>query len=54
MIMNFHIGLPKCVAGKTTIVVFVDWLSKMIHLAAVPDIIDGVWTATLFLDKVFR
>ena len=34
--------------------VFVDRLSKMAHLAAVPDSIDGVGTAQLYLDRVFR
>ena len=34
--------------------VFVDRLSKMAHLAAVPDSIDGIGTARLFLDRVFR
>ena len=34
--------------------VFVDRLSKMAHLAAVPDSIDGEGTAKLFIDRVFR
>ncbi|KAG3189343.1 hypothetical protein PC128_g11797 [Phytophthora cactorum] len=52
--MDFGFGLPKDKAGNTGIVVFVDRLSKMDHLAAVPDTIDGEGTASLFLDRVFR
>ncbi|GMF19394.1 unnamed protein product [Phytophthora lilii] len=52
--MDFAFGLPKDSAGNTGIVVFVDRLSKMAHLAAVPDTIDGEGTASLFLDRVFR
>ncbi|KAG3132209.1 hypothetical protein C6341_g23018 [Phytophthora cactorum] len=35
--MDFVFGLPKDKAGNTDIVVFVDRLSKMAHLAVVPD-----------------
>ncbi|KAG2836446.1 hypothetical protein PC129_g13219 [Phytophthora cactorum] len=52
--MDFVFGLPKDKAGNTGIVIFVDRLSKMAHLAAVPDTIDGEGTASLFLDRVFR
>ncbi|KAG3017402.1 hypothetical protein PC121_g9634 [Phytophthora cactorum] len=52
--MDFVFGLPKDKACNTGIVVFVDCLSKMAHLAAVPDTIDGEGTALLFLDRVFR
>ncbi|KAG3019748.1 hypothetical protein PC128_g11362 [Phytophthora cactorum] len=52
--MNFGFGLPKDMAGNTGIVIFVDRLSKLVHLAAVPDTIDGEGTALLFLDRVFR
>ena len=52
--MDFVFGLPKDSHGNTGIVVFVDRLSKMAHLAAVPDSIDGVGTAELFIDRVFR
>lgn len=48
------VGSPKDADGNTGIVVFVDRLSKMAHLAAVPDTIDGVGTAKLFIDRVFR
>ncbi|KAG4038359.1 hypothetical protein PC123_g26079 [Phytophthora cactorum] len=46
--MDFVFGLPKDKAGNTGIVVFVDRLSKTVHLAAVPDTIDGEGTALLF------
>ena len=52
--MDFLLGLPKDLYGNTGIVVFVDRLSKMAHLAAVSDTIDGEGTATLFVDRVFR
>ncbi|GMF61352.1 unnamed protein product [Phytophthora fragariaefolia] len=52
--MDFVFGLPPDAAGNTGVVVFVDRLSKMAHLAAVPDTIDGEGTASLFLDRVFR
>ncbi|POM67057.1 Pol protein [Phytophthora palmivora] len=47
-------GLTKDSAVNTGVVVFVDRLSNMAHLAAVPDTIDGKGTASLFLDRVFR
>ena len=50
--MDFLFGLPKESEGNAGIVVCVDRLSKMTHLAAVPDSIDG--TAMLFTDRVFR
>ncbi|KAG3244925.1 hypothetical protein PI124_g10316 [Phytophthora idaei] len=52
--MAFVFGIPKDKASNTGIVVFVDRLSKMAHLAAVPDTVDGEGTALLFLDRVFR
>ena len=52
--MDFVFGLPKNSEGNTGIVVFVDRLSKMAHLAAVPDSIDAKGTAKLFIDRVFR
>ena len=45
--MDFLFGLLHDAAGNTGIVVFVDRLSKMAHLAAVPDSIDGAGTAQL-------
>ena len=52
--MDFLFGLPKDSDGNTGIVVFVDRLSKMAHLAAVPDSIDAEGTAKLSMDRVFR
>ena len=52
--IDFVFGLPKECDGKTVIVVFDDCLSKMAHLAAVPDSIDGKGTSMLFSDRVFR
>ena len=51
--MDFVFGLSKDSYGNTGIVVFVDRLSKMAHLAAVPESIDGEGTAQLFIDRVF-
>ena len=51
--MDFMFGLPKDAHGNNGIVVFVDRLSKMDHLAPVPDTFDGEVTATLFIDRVF-
>ncbi|KAG2778356.1 hypothetical protein PC129_g10300 [Phytophthora cactorum] len=52
--MDFVFGLPKGKAGNTGIMVFVDRLSELDHLAAVPGPIDGEGTASLFLDRVCR
>ena len=52
--MDFVFGLPKGLDGNTVIVVFVDRLSKMDHLTAVEESIDGERTAQLFIDQVFR
>ena len=52
--MDFVFGLPKDSDGNTGIVVFVDRLSKMAHLAAVPAAIDAEGTSKLFIDRVFR
>ena len=50
--MEFMFRLPKDVHDNAGIVVFVDRLIKIPHLAAVPDTIDGEVTATLFNDRV--
>ena len=52
--MDIVFGLPKYSEGNTGIVVFVDRLSKMAHLAAVTDSIYGKGTDMLFIDSVFR
>ncbi|OWY93119.1 Pol Polyprotein, partial [Phytophthora megakarya] len=50
--MDFVFGLSKDKTGNTGIVVFIDRLSMMVHLSAVPDTVDGEDTAKLFLDRV--
>ena len=50
----FVFVLPKDCDSNTGIVIFVERLSKMAHLAAVPDYIDGKGTDMLFIDRVFR
>ena len=50
--MDFVLGMPQDGHGNTGIVVFVDQLIKMAHLAAVPDSIDGDGTAQLFIGRV--
>ena len=52
--MDFVFGLPNDCDGNTGIVVFADRLSKMAHLTAVPDPIDGNIMAMLFIYCVFR
>ena len=54
MSMDFVFGLPKDSEGNTGIVVFVGRLSKMAHLAVVPESVDAKGTAKLFIDSVFR
>ena len=52
--MDFMFGLAKDAHDNTGIVVFVDRLSNMDYLAAVPNSIDGKDKAQLFIDRVFR
>ncbi|KAG2959445.1 hypothetical protein PC119_g26705 [Phytophthora cactorum] len=54
MRLDFVFGLPADDHGNTGILVFVCRLSKMVHLAPVPDTITGEQTARLFVDGVFR
>ena len=49
---GFVFCLPKDCDGNTGIVVFADLLSKVDHLAALPDSIDGKGTAMLFMNCV--
>ena len=48
--MDFMFGLPKDSLGNTGIVVFVNRLSKMAHLAAVPSSVDGAEVLSTRLD----
>ena len=52
--MDIVFGLPKDVHGNTIIVLFVERLSRMAHLATVPDSIDDQGTAQMFIDLVSR
>ena len=52
--MDFVFGLPPDNQGRTGILVFVDRLSKLLHLAPVAAEITAEETARLFVDLVFR
>ena len=52
--MDFVFGLQEDSDGNTSIVVFADHLSKMAHLAAVPDSSDSETKSSLFIDREFR
>ncbi|KAG2773207.1 Transposon Tf2-6 polyprotein [Phytophthora cactorum] len=54
MSLDFVFGLPADDHGNTGILVFVCRLSKMVHLAPVPDTVTGEQAARLFVDSVFR
>ena len=52
--LDFMFGLPPDHKGRTGLVVFVDRLSKMVHLAPCKTTITGKEAALLFLDHVYR
>jgi hypothetical protein len=52
--MDFIMQLPITARGHTAIVVFVDKLSKMVHLAPTTVDVDASTTARIFFDHVFR
>ena len=52
--LDFFFGLPRDANGNNGVLVFVDRLSKMVHLAPVVDEVDGPASAKLFVDMVFR
>ncbi|KAG3146244.1 hypothetical protein PC128_g24046 [Phytophthora cactorum] len=54
MSLDFVFGLPADDHGNTGILVFVCRLSKMYHLAPVPDTVTGEHVARLFVDDIFR
>ncbi|KAG2914048.1 hypothetical protein PC114_g8328 [Phytophthora cactorum] len=54
MSLAFVFGLPADDHGNTGILVFVCRLSKMVHLAPVPDTVTGEQAARLFVNGVFR
>ncbi|KAG3139671.1 hypothetical protein PC128_g25332 [Phytophthora cactorum] len=53
MSLDFVFGLPVDDHGNTGILVFVCQLSKMVHLAPVPDTVTGEQAARLFVDGIF-
>ncbi|GMF26570.1 unnamed protein product [Phytophthora lilii] len=54
MSLDFVFGLPADDRCNTGILVFVCRLSKMVHLAPVPETVRGEQAARLFLENVFR
>ena len=52
--MDFVFGLPADANNNTGVVVFVDRLSKMVHLAPCRREVTGKQTAVLFLEHVFK
>ncbi|KAG3076911.1 hypothetical protein PI125_g21407 [Phytophthora idaei] len=54
MSLHFVFRLPADDHGNTGILVFVCRLSKMVHLAPVPDTVTGEHAARQFVDGVFR
>lgn len=52
--MDFVFGLPRDAHSRTGVVVFVDRVGKMVHLAPVVATITAEETAAIFLDVVFR
>ena len=52
--MDFAFGFPKDRHGHTGILVFVDRLSKMVHIAPCTESIDAAGAARLFIENVFR
>ncbi|KAG3236498.1 hypothetical protein PI124_g18494 [Phytophthora idaei] len=54
MSLDFVFGLPADDRGNTGVLVFVRRLSKMVHIAPVPETVTGEHAARLFVDGVFR
>uniref|UniRef100_A0AAV1TDH0 Integrase catalytic domain-containing protein n=1 Tax=Peronospora matthiolae TaxID=2874970 RepID=A0AAV1TDH0_9STRA len=52
--MDFVFGKPKDAHKNSGILVFVDRLSKMVHLVAVPESISAQGCARVFIDTIFR
>jgi hypothetical protein len=52
--MDFIMSLPKTVQGHTAIMVMVDRMSKMVHLAPCTDTVTAVEAAGLFVHHVVR
>ncbi len=52
--MAYTFGLPEDSRGNTGVLVFVDRVSKMVYLAAVPATISAAGSARIFVDTIFR
>ena len=52
--MDFVFGFPEDVCKNNGILVFVDRLSKIVHLAAVPESITAHGCARVFINTIFR
>jgi hypothetical protein len=52
--MDFFFGMPRTTAGHNDVLVFVDRLSKMVHLASVSDTCTRSDCARIFVDEVLR
>ncbi|KAE9327039.1 hypothetical protein PR003_g16101 [Phytophthora rubi] len=52
--MDFIFGLPPDAEGRTTVLVFVDRFTKMVHLIPVSDTVTAAETAAHLIDCVFR
>jgi hypothetical protein len=52
--MDFIVQLPPAAGGQDAIIVFVDRLTKMVHLAATTTTVSAEGTAQLFMDTVFK
>jgi hypothetical protein len=52
--VDFIVHLPKTLTGYNAICVFVDRLTKMVHLCPTTDECDGVETAELFIKHVWK
>jgi hypothetical protein len=52
--MDFIMGLPRTERGHNAVMVFVDRLTKMVHLAPCTDTITAEGAAQLFMDNVWK
>lgn len=52
--MDFMFALPKDKRGNTGVVVFVDRLSKMVHIVAVKKTVTAEQTTKIFVDTIFK
>lgn len=52
--MDFITGLPPTAAGHDTILVFIDKLTRMVHLAPTKETCTAEDTATLLITTIFR